>query len=131
MLLIEKLVKKVLPITVYTDILGAFALFAVSLLWWNVPVLTLVLLIIAGLLLYMRSGNQEIALFVFCGIAGAVSETIGIFFGAWTYALPTAFQIPLWLPVLWGIAAVFTLRTYEQIEAFWKIREVKFLFRSS
>lgn len=129
--MIGKMLKKVLPITVYTDILGALSLFAVSLLWENVLLLTLVLLVVAGLMLYMRSGNQEIALFVFCGIAGAVSETMGIFFGAWTYALPTAFQIPLWLPVLWGIASVFVLRTYEQIEAFWKIREVRFLFRFS
>jgi len=38
-----------------------------------------------------------------------------IYFGAWSYANPTMLGIPLWLPLAWGIAAVFVKRVAETL----------------
>jgi len=57
-----------------------------------------------------------IIIFIFCGIAGAIAEIIGIYFGAWSYSKPFFYGIPIWLPFLWGIAALFLIKLSESIK---------------
>jgi 1,4-dihydroxy-2-naphthoate octaprenyltransferase len=87
------------------------ALLAVSFLWQSPVVLTLLLLCISSFYLY-SGPKADIAFFIIGGIAGSVSEMIAMRTGAWSYADPTAFGIPMWLPVLWGIAGLFIIRLY-------------------
>ena len=46
---------------------------------------------------------------------GAVGESVCIYFGAWSYANPT-YLIPLWLPILWGLAALIIRRFTLEID---------------
>ena len=58
---------------------------------------------------------------VLAGIWGLTAEWIVMFFGAWEYRIAHVLGAPYWLPILWGLAAVFLKRLYEEIDQ--KLRE--------
>lgn len=95
--------------------LGLASLFSVALFWREPVLLSFLLLAIAGAMIWLRKDACEVALFALCGIAGTAAEAIGIAGGAWQYGKVFAFGVPMWLPVLWGIAAIFMARCYFQI----------------
>ncbi|MFZ2555250.1 MAG: hypothetical protein WAZ27_00215 [Minisyncoccia bacterium] len=75
---------------------------------WQMPWLLSIALLGLAVFFIVRSPHAHpIKIFIGAGIGGAVSEIIAISAGAWTYALPQVFTIPLWLPILWGNAALF------------------------
>jgi hypothetical protein len=49
-------------------------------------------------------------------VLGPLGELIAICFGAWSYAEPFYF-IPIWLPFIWGIAALFMKKLAETLTA--------------
>lgn len=95
---------------ILTGLIAISSLISVALLWKYNFLLTAILIILAILMLLMNKSKQEIKTFVFCGVFGAMAETFTIIFGAWTYGNPNFIGIPVWLIILWGIAAVFTNR---------------------
>ena len=88
------------------------ALTSVVLLWKFNLVLTLILILLAVAMLIMNKSKQEIKTFLVCALLGAMAEVVAITFGAWTYGNPNFVGIPIWLPILWGIASVFIVRAY-------------------
>jgi uncharacterized membrane protein YoaT (DUF817 family) len=100
---------------VLTAILAVTSLLSVSYLWKNEGILTFVLVAIAFAMLSIAKSKNEIILFVFCSFAGALAESYAILFGVWSYSAPTFIGIPIWLPLLWGIAAVFIKRSHDAI----------------
>ncbi len=100
---------------IYTLIMAVLSLLAVCLLWPYNWMLFLVLMVLAVVMLWLEKQKKEVKLFVFCGLTGAVAEIIAIVAGAWTYANADLYNIPVWLPVLWGIAAVYMSRAYRSI----------------
>jgi len=77
---------------------------------WKYPFILLALLAGVGIVLIKRSKYKHPYLaFIGAGMGGALCEIIAIYFGAWTYTAPQLIGIPLWLPVLWGNAALFIL----------------------
>ncbi|MGM5481355.1 MAG: hypothetical protein ACQESE_03000 [Nanobdellota archaeon] len=101
-------------------LIAVLALTAVASLYATELFLFLVLLFLAGMLLLVRWSLAELILFIACGLAGAGAEIFAITFGTWYYSTQHVFSIPFWLPVLWGIAAVFIKRIYEDISCFIK-----------
>ncbi|MBI4014729.1 MAG: DUF2878 family protein [Candidatus Aenigmarchaeota archaeon] len=78
-------------------------------------ILTALLLInwAAILSVWRRKGD---AYFLLIGAAmGAAAEITAIHYGAWQYANPSFFGIPLWLPIAWGIIAVLIRRIAESV----------------
>lgn len=88
-------------------ILAAFSLGFVA-LFFDRPVVLLLLLVLLLAILLVMDWSWKLAIFVLItGIAGAGAEAVGISHGAWAYAHPALRGVPLWLPVLWSIAALF------------------------
>jgi hypothetical protein len=57
-----------------------------------------------------RWHTQADLLFYFAALSfGPLGEAISVWSGAWAYSRPS-FLIPLWLPLLWGIAGLFLKR---------------------
>jgi len=53
--------------------------------------------------------NSTWKVYVFGVFFGGLSESFAILVGgAWTYPLPDFLGIPMWLPLLWGVAALFS-----------------------
>ena len=96
-------------------IVAPLSVAAVSWLWQDELALagTLALL---GLVLFMSGADRdELLLFLFGGVAGPVSESVAIFFGAWKYPVASLMNVPVWLPILWAIASVFINRIHRMI----------------
>jgi uncharacterized membrane protein YoaT (DUF817 family) len=108
--------KRIINAFLVTLILGISSLVLVTNLWIYPKILTLGLIIISFLMLLTYKKEDEIILFFLCGVAGAIAEITAIYFGAWKYSLTNFANIPYWLPILWGIAAVYIKRISERIK---------------
>lgn len=78
-------------------------------------ILTLCLALISALILILYNNKGDIYLYILCGLAGAMAEAVAIAFGAWSYASAQFIGIPYWLPLLWGITAIFIKRVINAI----------------
>lgn len=99
----------------FDAMLYAFGVAAVSLLYKNNLLLTFVIL--AGWLVAVRLWHvkRDIYLFLSAAALGAAAEIIAVRFGAWQYSNPTLLGVPIWLPLLWGIAVVFIKRVADTL----------------
>lgn len=61
-------------------------------------------------MLSVNKSKIELIIFIRCGFLGAIAEGIAVYYGVWEYSNDSFFGIPIWLPILWAIAAVFILR---------------------
>lgn len=91
------------------------SLFAVSFFWERPALLTAILAALGLTMWLIKPERAELLLYVICGILGASYEIIAIAFGAWSFAMPNTQGIPYWLPLLWGLAALFMKRIYDKI----------------
>lgn len=110
-IILNKMLKQILHY-----LFSILSLVAVCFLWKYNIILFLVLLAISFLLLFIQKEKSEIWLFIACGFYGALAEIIAIYFGSWTYNSADFLGVPIWLPVLWGIAALFMKRLHEHIK---------------
>jgi hypothetical protein len=75
---------------------------------WRHPLALTALLIATGVAIYALRPSRTSACVYFVGfLFGPLAEGVSIRTGAWEYASPTFLGIPLWLPFVWGIAALF------------------------
>jgi len=92
----------------------ALCLVLASILWRWPIMLSLAYLAISALML-SRWHTQGDLLFYFAAfVLGPCGEIVAVYFGAWTYAKPL-YLIPVWLPFLWGIAALFMKKLAETL----------------
>ncbi len=78
---------------------------SVILFWGDNILLSIILLILSIGILAIWHKKNDLITFFFGVIFGWFSESICIYFGAWTYTNPT-YLVPLWLPILWGVTTV-------------------------
>ena len=91
------------------------SIISVCLFWSNVAVVSAIIAVLSLIFLLLWHRKNDIITFIF-GIAfGLVSESICVYFGAWTYTKPT-FLVPLWLPLIWGNAAMIIRRFVIEID---------------
>jgi hypothetical protein len=73
---------------------------------WNKPVvLTVCYAVISILILFKWHTIRNLYYYFVAFILGSIAESIAVYFGAWEYSKPF-YLIPLWLPFVWGIAAL-------------------------
>ncbi|MBS3054108.1 MAG: hypothetical protein J4431_01065 [Candidatus Aenigmarchaeota archaeon] len=94
------------------------SLSAVSFMWQDSAALTAITAAISTFILAMKRDWKEAVFYAGAGVMGASAESTAIFFGAWSYSAPDFAGIPFWLPFLWGIAAVFLIRAWKELEYF-------------
>ncbi len=82
------------------------AIILIGLFWDNNFVLTLFVTVQAAFLLKFCHEVEDLISFFFVLIVGSISEIAGVSFGAWTYNNPSFLGIPIWLPLIWGMAAL-------------------------
>ena len=105
---------------VYNFILSIISLLSVSFFWNNSLLLFGILIVVSILTFLISVSKEDLVLFIVCGFWFTFSESIAIYFGVWTYTSPHIFGVPYWLPLLWGIAAVFIKRVSLEIHDFIK-----------
>ncbi len=79
---------------------------------WRHPLALTALLVVAGVAIYaLRPSRTSACVYVVGFVFGPLAEGLAIRTGAWEYASPSVLGIPLWLPFVWGIAALFIQNT--------------------
>ena len=79
---------------------------------WRTPVALTALLILTGVAIYaLRPSRTSAFVYLIGFLFGPLAEGVSIRTGAWEYASPTFLGIPVWLPFVWGIAALFIQNT--------------------
>lgn len=100
------------------ELLFEFIIFSLGIsfivFFWKNNILTAMLLLI----LYITANRflhkkHDIVFYISGGILGPTAEIVCIRYGAWSYANPTYFGIPIWLPLAWGFASVMLVRISE------------------
>ncbi len=87
----------------------------VAALLWRTPYLALACLLATSTLLLQATRWRYTKVFFFCAVVGSISEIVAIATGAWQYANPQLLGIPIWLPLVWGSAAVLFIQLSEQL----------------
>lgn len=81
---------------------------------WKNPLLLILSLIITGYLKHKLSPvRHEFSMFLITGLLGPLTESLIMLKGAWSYAIPHIFNIPIWLPFLWGVAGMIFVNIYD------------------
>ena len=78
----------------------------VGTLWHKPAVLTICYSVISIIVLMKWHTKGDLLFFFLTLVLGPLGEAVAIFLGAWTYSKPF-YLIPSWLPLLWGICALF------------------------
>ena len=107
----EKIIKKEWWNILFNCIFAALALLITILFYKNNLLGTILLLIISIIGLLKWKSWVTLIIFLFGALWGPISESIAIRAGVWEYAVPNFFNVPIWLFVLWGIAAAFLYQT--------------------
>jgi hypothetical protein len=84
----------------------ALTIILASLLWQHPATLTLAYALLSLLLLLQWHSRSEVVYFGLAALLGPLGEFVAVSFGAWEYSLPWV-NIPIWLPLAWGIAGLF------------------------
>ncbi len=83
----------------------------VVMFWQQTELLAGILLMLSFLVLLLSHDRRRDAVpFVIGAVLGPAMEAVVIRSGAWQYTSPTALGIPLWLPFLWGLTAMFIMK---------------------
>lgn len=94
-------------------IMFALSITLISTLKAQVLLLTIILILLSVIASYVWHQKHDIFFYVTGAILGPLAEIVCTANGVWRYAHSTFFNIPLWLPFAWGIAAVMIMRIAE------------------
>ncbi len=88
--------------------LGLYVLCIVlaGLLWHKPVVLTICYVAISAVAVTRWHTRSDLLFYLVTFVLGPIGESVAVYLGAWKYSKPL-FLIPLWLPFLWGICALF------------------------
>ncbi len=100
----------------FNGVFALLTLFIPSLLYKEVLLTSAILGVFAvAFFVYYRS-PVLVPIFIFSMLFGGLAEIFSVSRGAWTYAFPTFFGVPLWLFFVWGNAGLFLYRTGVEFE---------------
>ena len=89
--------------------------FVVGSFWQNQFLLTVILLLLAGMY-FLRFHKREDFLYFFIPFfLGPIAESLIVRLGAWSYSQPYFFGVPLWLFSIWGISGLLLKKLVESL----------------
>jgi hypothetical protein len=93
---------------------------AVSSLWRNNLLLTLLMLVEFGLVLGLWHDRSDLSFLLVIGGMGSLAEAVFVRSGAWHYNNPSLLGVPMWFPVAFGTAGLLGGRLARSISALWE-----------
>jgi hypothetical protein len=95
-------------------IIYVLCILLVSLLWHRPIILFFCYLVISIGALSRWHRRSDVLFYSVAFLLGPTADAVAVYFGAWEYSKPI-YLIPIWLPFLWGIAALLMKRISETI----------------
>jgi len=89
----------------------AIATLAVPILFASTPFIAVALLVAITLGFFALTGLnvENVIVYLVAILGGPIAEAVAIHFGLWMYADPAFLGFPIWLPFVWGNAALYVL----------------------
>ena len=84
----------------------------VIIFFWQDTVLVTSLLIVLAILINYKSSKKEIILYIIVAVLAPLIESISIITGACIYSNQDIWNVPLWLPLYWGMGGIAIKDTY-------------------
>ena len=75
-------------------------------LWENNILLAISLILVSAFILIWFSSREEKILYFVCFVLGPMFDLLLVPRGVWSYANPTFYGVPLWLPIAYGLGTV-------------------------
>lgn len=96
--------------------LGIYAIsVALAGFFWGKPVLLTISYGVISMIMLTKWHERSDLIFYFVAFGlGPIGEAFAIYLGAWQYSKPF-YLIPVWLPFLWGISALFLKKISEAL----------------
>ena len=86
----------------------AFSTLLVTAALWRHPLALIALVLAVGLGIFLlRPTGPSLVVYAVGFVFGPTAEVLGIHAGAWRYSTGDFLGIPIWLPFVWGNAALF------------------------
>jgi len=82
--------------------------------------LTILLILLWGISIIWWHTKRDAKLFITGAIFGTAIEIICTHFGVWQYGNPTFLNVPVWLPMAWGVFIVMIVRAADTLEGIWR-----------
>jgi len=73
-----------------------------------------------AIILNLNATKAEVLLFFSVALLGSVLEAFSMLTGAWAYAHQHILNIPIWLPLYWGIGGILIKDTYLTLKVLFK-----------
>jgi hypothetical protein len=101
--------------SIFIPVLIYAACVILACLLWPLPLFLTICYAALSLILFTRwHSRRDLIFYCVAFVCGPLGEFFAVRFGAWQYAKPF-YLIPLWLPFLWGIAALFIKKLSEAL----------------
>jgi hypothetical protein len=91
----------------------------VGIFWHKPAILTIFYVVISVIMLTKWHEKSDLTFYFVAFILGPIGEVFAIYLGAWQYTKPF-YLIPIWLPLLWGISALFIKKLSETLSKGWR-----------
>jgi hypothetical protein len=92
----------------------------VSLLWRRNLLLFSIMLVEGAILLRLWHDRYDLSFLLVIGGMGSLAEAVFVGSGAWRYANPTLWGVPLWFPVAFGTAGLIGGRLARAMARLWE-----------
>jgi hypothetical protein len=107
-MVMQSKLKKTVQLTMLVSVYGLCIALA-SALWAHPAKLTGCFVLVSILTLIKWHTRADVIAYAAAAVLGPLGEAFAVYYGAWAYT-KTSFLIPLWLPLLWGVAGFFLRR---------------------
>jgi len=75
-------------------------------LFWKNTILTTIILLIIVICMFIYNSKKDKIYFILVAIAATIVESITIMTNAWIYSTQNIINVPLWIPLYWGLGAI-------------------------
>jgi hypothetical protein len=113
---LDKKIKREWKNIIFNCLFAVFTILFAILLYKNIILATIAIGVISITGLIKWKSKITLIIFLFGGFFGPISEMISIYFGVWNYPIYNIVNIPLWLFLVWGNAAVFIYQTTVELK---------------
>ncbi len=74
--------------------------------FWKNTILTTIMLLIIVICTFVYNSKKDKIYFIIVAIATTIVESITIMTGAWVYSTQNIIDVPIWIPLYWGLGAI-------------------------